>query len=361
MLNINKTVDKIFDDEKDKKFKNIIKKFLNGSVGILVALVIILLCSIFGLEFDWGIVDRDILIAVVPTILGGYFGFVGAVIGIMGAYLVLKEQLNNEVNKIKDKENIDLKMMKNLLEYTVSETDYIIGAICDRYSDLYSKYFGEEVLKLKFEKARQNIAPMIEHLICEKPWNDDAYLLHELYKDKDKEYKEIISKMVVNENDYINAYRNIYKSFNDIKDYKSLVYDKNWNSYLVAIKSNEKFSYEDIQAMIKWIGLINSNVVESNKDKVKLLEQSKVVELTRADFFVNVEMDKKIIEVEKELRTHIMDFISYRDKVITLIEDTEKFGEDVLSWEFESSKIQMTESIILTEKLENIIKKIDSN
>lgn len=352
MLNINKTVDRIFDGVKDEGIKKIIKQFMNWSVVILIVLVIILLCSIFGLEFDRGIVDRDILIAVVPTVLGGYFGFVGSVIGIMGAYLVLKEQLNNEVDKIKDKENIDLKMMKNLLEYTVSETDYIIGAMFDKYSDFYSESFGREVLELKFKKSCKHIPPMIEHLVCKEPWDDDAYLLHEIYGEE--EGKKLASNIVLKDDDYIKVYRNIYKSFNDIKDYKSLVYDKNWNSYLIAIKNNKEFSYEDIQAMVKWICLLSGNVVESNKDRIKALEQTKQVEVLNPVF--NEEVEKKIVEVEKELVTHIMDFIYYRDYVIDLIESKSKFGEDVLSGEFESSYIHMTESIILTEKLENIIK-----
>lgn len=358
MFNINKTVDKIFDKEKDKEFKSIIKKFLNWSVGILIALVMILLCSIFGLEFDWGIVDRDILISVVPTVLGGYFGFVGAIIGIMGAYLVLKEQLNTEVDKIKEKESIDLKMMKNLLEYTVSETDYIISSMCDTYSDLYSEYFGREVLELKFNKSCGYIPPMIEDLVCKDPWDDDAYLLQEIYGEE--EGKKIADNTVLNEVEYINTYSNIYKSFNDIKDYKSLVYDKNWNSYLIAIKSNGKFSYEDIQAMIKWICLLSGNVVENNKDKIKVLEQNKKIELALEDalerILENSIIDEKIMEVEKELVTHIMDFIYYRDYVIDLIEDEKKFGEDVLSGEFESSEMHMTKNIRLTEELKDIIK-----
>lgn len=348
MLNINKTVDKIFNEKKDEEFKCIIKKFLNWSVGILIILVIILLCSIFGPEFEWGIVDRDILISVVPTVLGGYFGFVGAIIGIIGAYFMLKEQLNNEVKQINEKENIDLKMMKNLLEYTVSETDFIISGICNKYSELYSNGFGKGVLRAKLKKLVDNPNEIIEHLVCTDVLEYDKDILFEIYDEE--QGNKIIENKNLGQEIYIDTYRDIHKIFVSFKTYKELVYDKSWASYLVAIKNSNKFVYDDIQAIIKWLTLLSSDAVEENKEKLEQLNKNHTSD-GNGNIMRKIRESLYSCPIQKELINHICDFIYYRDYIISLIENSDKFGESAMSGEFDAFLNHMIESMILTEEL----------
>ena len=327
MFNINKTVDKIFDDEKDEKFKNIIKKFLNWSVGILVALVIILLCSIFGLEFDWGIVDRDILIAVVPTILGGYFGFVGAVIGVLGAYLVLKKQLNAEEEKSNDKQILEIKMMKCLLEYTLCETNDVMDKIAGEYCSLYGQYLGSELLEFKVEDKNMKLDKLIEDLISYDPKERDIEFFKELYKEplSPTGYEDdfaYVDWIRITNVDYKNTYLKIHELVSESKDDNLLVYDKDWNRYLVAIKDSNKFEFEDIQNIVKWLCLFKDN---SKKDKKNIN--------------INIQGDKKDINIKKLKPVEdIIEFINTRDEIITLVEDKNRFEEDSFNWDFDNSR-----------------------
>lgn len=347
---INKTVDAIFDDGKDKNYKNIIKKFLNYSAIIFVALVIVLLCSLCGLEFGWGKVDRKELVSVVSTVLGGYFGLIGAVIGVVGAFLILNIQLKNEIENIKGKENLDLKMMKNLLEYTVSETDYIVTSICDKYQELYDKTLGREVLEAKFKRAKQGISDMTEHLICKGSLDDDIEIFRDIHGEE--KYEKLKKNISINYSKYLNTYHDIYETF--VKIDRELVYDKSWSNYLVAIKNTGQFSYDDIQAIIKWITILNSRTIDKNKEKAQEVKEPSVSYIYNKQL-ITTKVSKEQIDVERELLNHIKDFIYYRDYVIDLIENESKFGESVMSGEFDNSDNYMIEKIILTNKLESIL------
>ena len=68
------------------------------------------------------------------------------------------------------------------------------------------------------------------------------------------------------------------------------------------------------------------------------------------------QLNKKRMKLEIEILNHIQQFIDCRDDIITLVENKDKFGEEVLSWEFEYSHDIMIESIILTESIHNIVK-----
>lgn len=360
MFIVRKIVNIIFKDEKDKEIKNIIESVMNWAVVILLLLIILLLGTMFGWEFEKGIFDIDMMITVVPTVLGGYLGFLGSVVGVIGAYLILKKQLGNEIEKSKEKENLEIKMMKCLLEYTVSETDEIIELICKKYSKLYSNYLGKETLKLKFELSNKKVSRMINQLLYENEKEEDLSILEK--KLGKKRYDELVRKINMSSIDYKNTTIEVCNAFNKIKNYKSLVYDKNWNSYLIAIKNSGNFMYEDIQNIINWIGILNNDLGMRNMNEInelidKINETSCYGRIQEMKVDIKVDgMSGNIEKLLKEVLSHIAKFIDTRDSIISLVEDKKKFGEEVFSWEFDNSENQMIESIILTESIDNIVK-----
>ena len=152
------------------------------------------------------------------------------------------------------------------------------------------------------------------------------------------------------------------------------MYDKKWDSYLISIKNSGKFDYEDIEKIINWKGILNNNIVRNNIEKLgemeeeQLLRDSKTIMNTSSvgssNSFINSmilnpsskQLNKKRMKLEIEILNHIQQFIDCRDDIITLVENKDKFGEEVLSWEFEYSHDIMIESIILTESIHNIVK-----
>ncbi|MFR5367764.1 hypothetical protein [Intestinibacter bartlettii] len=377
MFGIKKIVNTIFSDDnnhenKKDELKNLMVNALNLLLGIFIILVILLAGTMLGVKFEHGILDINVMISVMPTLIGGYLGFLGSIIGVIGAYLILKKQLSDEDKKLKEKEQLEIKMMKCLLEYTVSETDYIVQSICDSCSNMYSEYLGREVLEYKFDDSNNHVSPIIGHLLSKNPKKDDLNILEDL--GEDKAFIEKVKNKYNKYNPYKQTFKNIYNRFNDINDYRLLVYDKKWDSYLISIKNSGKFDYEDIEKIINWIGILNNNIVRNNIEKLgemeeeQLLRDSKTIMNTSSvgssNSFINSmilnpsskQLNKKRMKLEIEILNHIQQFIDCRDDIITLVENKDKFGEEVLSWEFEYSHDIMIESIILTESIHNIVK-----
>lgn len=363
MFGVRKIINIIFSDDNKKdevnkkdEIKKIMINILNSLVGILLVLIILLLGTMLGLEFEYGIFDINIMISVMPTLLGGYLGFLGAIVGVIGAYLILKKQLSDENKKSKDKEVLEIKMMKCLLEYTISETDYIVCWICEKYSDMYNEYLGEEVLKSKFKSFGNNVSVMMNHLLSDNPKEDDLTILEQIYTDK--KFIEKVRDKYKNYNPYRSTFKEIYNIFNDINDYKLLVYDKKWDSYLISIKNSGNFEYEDIQNIINWIGTLNNNIVRKNIEKINELEEEIQIKSIRmhANDPVIKQLVNKLMRLEKEVLNHITKFIDERDIIISLVNNKEKFGEEILSWEFDYSYDMMMDSILLTERIHNIVK-----
>lgn len=275
MFNINKTVDEIFDEEKDTKFEDIIKKFLNGSVAILVALVIILLCSIFGLEFDWGILDRDILISVVPTVLGGYFGFVGGVVGIVCAYFIYTAEMRTQKKILEEeklaKKDYSLDMLCCLLDTTITETDEILPRFIDK-----SKYYWEHktyepyLNEMENDLLMENTLHLSKVNFYEKPSDllkFNSIIISDEFGDLGFEFQDSINRDI---------------------NMEDIIYDENWCNYLAYIDDKNKKYRKKI---IKWIKLIKET-------QIILYENSDGQSISYIDIY---------------------NFISYRDEIIKFL------------------------------------------
>ncbi|TQX00181.1 hypothetical protein D1N59_19215, partial [Clostridioides difficile] len=76
--------------------RDFLKKFLVITISILIFLLLLLFIFIFFPSFKSGFLDRNIMISSIATILGGYLGFVGASIGIIGTYGAFYLGINKE-------------------------------------------------------------------------------------------------------------------------------------------------------------------------------------------------------------------------------------------------------------------------
>lgn len=308
MFIIRKIVDIIFEDEKDEEIKKNVGIMIKLLIVILIMLILLLLGSMLKLEFTWGIFDTDIMIAVIPTILGGYLGLLGAIIGVLGAYLILKKQLKIEREKNDNREILDFKMIKCLLEYTICETDDLIDKICEEYCKIYSGYLGGELLEFKVEDKTTKLSTLVSELVSYDAREIYMYNYQELYKNDNSftgyaEDYEYVKDVKISNDICKNTYKNILKLIENEKDYKTLIYDKDWNKYVVAMKNSKYFDFDDIKSIIKWIYILQNNVIINDKKNNKTISE----------------------------------FIDIRDEMISLVMDKFKFFEESFDWDFQNS------------------------
>ncbi|WP_434793971.1 hypothetical protein TPDSL_05210 [Terrisporobacter petrolearius] len=345
-------LEKIIKDIKENLF---IRRCLDIvlAMGIFLCFTLIILC-IKGIRV--GAIDGTDIINVLATVLGGYLGLAGGIIGVLGAYLILKEQFTNEENNKKKEEEIDIKMLKNLLEHTVNETQVIVFEIVMIYTDFYEKYLGGEVLELKCEREEYFLSDLIENLSNKELIKEDIGIFYHIFDcDKLNSSKSIAKEKELTKDEYLNTYSKIYKSYNGSIDYKSLVYDNNWINYIVAVRNNKKFIYDDVHSIIRWLNTLNSNTLEKNQEKIKNIRGEF---LSRNDQKEVLVIEKKTKNIELEMISNIRDFIYYRDRIIEILHDESKFGNDESNTKYCLETQFKESSYLLKEQVEGILEKI---
>lgn len=252
---------------------NNLKKMINilsVSTLIIVSILLGLELSVFCPSVEWAWVDRSTLITTFATILGGFFGFISAAIGIIGTYGAFYLGANKE----KEKEEIFKKtMLFNLLEVTINRTSYIVKQLGDMSNNYgINVYCDEEVV------------------VCEK-------VREIMLKVSKNEYDDMFRFSIGGILDGgsrisllpINKYGNrLQEEFNDLIKQENLnlsviIYDGNWVSYLDCLKKSK-----DIQNVINWLNLLRSNSVGNN----------------------------------------VVEFLNYRNDIIKLIDDNEPSVKD---------------------------------
>lgn len=99
-----------------------------STVVIINVLLISLVLSIFLPSVEWGWIDRNTLITTVATIIGGFFGFIGAAIGIIGTYGAFYLGINKEKQqRISTSYQIMYYMINNSIQKTYSVTRTIVS------------------------------------------------------------------------------------------------------------------------------------------------------------------------------------------------------------------------------------------
>lgn len=228
MFNINKTVDKVLVGDKNEVYRNIIKRFLNASALIIIILLIVLLCSILGVEFKYGFLDRDVLIAVVPTILGGYLGFLGSIVGIMGAFFMYQYQKDKEEES---KKQIACKTLYEMINNSIQRTQELTEKIIHRYDHLIKQ---------------NNISKLAGDI------REDFKFIYT------NNFQITVEGLGYEECKHIQRFKDEVKIMFQNEQFSYLIYNENWYNHL------EKFNENFVAEVSEWVNILLSNKYNDN-------------------------------------------------------------------------------------------------
>ncbi|MBN8047283.1 hypothetical protein J0A94_05535 [Paraclostridium bifermentans] len=233
-----KKVTKLIENDNIRKTVNILTI---STLTVVVTLLTSLVLSIFLPSVEWGWVDRNTLITTIATIMGGFFGFIGAAIGVIGTYGAFYLGANSEKQKEENHKKI---MLYNLLENTINETSEIVKEL-----HAFSCDYGD-----RFNDENRDICKRIHSLMdtIVKDKHDDMFnfaINGIVYAGRNKNF-------TLPQNLYG---RRLQANFNEIKeqcriDLSRLLYDENWTTYLDCLNDHKK-----IQIIISWVNLLRNN------------------------------------------------------------------------------------------------------
>lgn len=301
-------------------------------------------------------------------------GLIGGLIGVMGAFLLYNFQSNKEK---KEESDLNFNIIKNLLIYTVSETDKMLDFMIKIYIKLYidnpknadKTSIGFKILKNNVEGKSNNPIMLItykynrgtfEGMIESLGLSDVIHKFEDSSADLNS-LEKITFQMI--QSDYSTTREDLIREFRTIEDKEYMIYDKNWCSYIHNIND---LKFGEIDMIIKWLNIINKPIDKSDEKRKEIvlelekLNQRKIIldamrsdkyngsinkekhtlelhEVSRQIYLRNVELER----LKKEVIYHICDFIHYRDKVIAMLKSefkydkfktsTDKIKEEVLN------------------------------
>lgn len=290
-------------------------------------------------------------------------GFIGAIVGVIGAFGLYRYQIKNE-NKQRDM--LNLKFINELLIYTIAETEKIVISIINIYMNFYIgnlKKIKKDDIGLKILKAN-----------VDDDYNEKVKYFNIKYKFEEKTFPHLIEKFALEDFLNIGQYKNLFDSYIDkqsvellycdfnkirekiiisfrrLEDIENLVYDSNWTQY---IHNTDNKNFENIRLIIKWLNIAPKSIKHSHlmydnfSIEIRELQEKKEIinssEKFRKERNININQDKYIEEkfetykllnlrmiqkeqLKKDIIYHICDFIYYRDEIIKILR--EKFSNN---------------------------------
>ncbi|MCR1851090.1 hypothetical protein NSA42_17590 [Paeniclostridium sordellii] len=122
-------------------FNKRIKKIINYATGGLCLLLILLGFAMFWRSYENGIIERELLVNTLASIVSAYLGILGALIGVSLAYDTFMAQKDYE------KEN-DKFFIKQELKYTLDNTAEVVGSLQLIYKRNFYKYHDNKNWKM---------------------------------------------------------------------------------------------------------------------------------------------------------------------------------------------------------------------
>lgn len=234
-------VTKLIDNKNVKKMINTLTIF---TVIVLTILLILLELSIVLPSFNWEVVDRNTLITSIATIIGGFFGFIGAAIGVIGTYgafyLGVKKEQEKEIK-------LSYQLIYYILKNSLVKTEKLTKNIVDSYDGL------EDSIKKQFLKGniKSDIKYISEHFTAEytfvSKWNSNLIPKGMV----EKQWSSLYLFNIVNE-----------KLINDI-EHKKLIYNE--ECYKAIIDLPEDY----MDNIMTWINNLKFNTF---KDVYEFIE-----------------------------------------------------------------------------------------
>lgn len=289
---------------------NSIKKLSDIILLIIGIILIILELSILLPDFKWGWIDRSDLIAILGILLSGLTGIIGSVIGIMGAFILFRYQVDC---KKKEESIHSSEIIKELLLYTVKETEKIVLSMINGYFLAYVKGLivkddiKYNILKKKIKNYKScSLCMNAEKIIRENDYYKEGTFPHLIecliYKKSTFRLNEMqfIDDKVVgptyNGYDDIRekSINNVIKSFKGVEYLDGIVYYDNWRECIYNI---ENINPEDIRDILIWLNILNKKLKIINKKLETTLKE----------------------EEQSDIISNICKFIYYRDCIIKIL------------------------------------------
>lgn len=174
-------------------------------------------------------------------------GFLGAIIGVIGAYFVASYGFRKQ-RKIE--KNYALDMLCCLLNSTIAETEYVIDIFIDKCKYYWESKVYEEYLKnIKDYHLKEEAKIFISNVEKDFYTNESSLCLFQ---------------NVMSQPRFGNLINNFNNDVNESFDFDGLIYDENWYSHLKFIDDKEKLYRKSI---INWIRLIDNTIIEIPNDK----------------------------------------------------------------------------------------------
>lgn len=171
MRRLKRLYSKILEQIENDDIEEIVKDGISIVKSIFIILIIVLLVFILGPSFDSGWLDRGVMISSISTLIGGFFGLVAGIVGIVGTYgafyLGVKEERKKENDKKSDLKNFELKLLQKLLEHTLEETNLLSSIIIDEYINFYKDKGCIEILQYRCYQNNIVFEIMLEEIIAE--------------------------------------------------------------------------------------------------------------------------------------------------------------------------------------------------
>lgn len=174
-------------------------------------------------------------------------GFIGSILGIIGAYSLASYQFQKER---KSEKNYSLDMLCCLLNSTIIDTNNVIP----RFIDI-SKHYWENKIYEPYLENTPELYPKEEALLFINYISEDFYT---------NEYTLLAFENVLSQPHFGNLINRFNNSTNKFFNFEGLIYDDNWYTHLRFISDNERKYREKI---IKWIKLLNTTTISITDDE----------------------------------------------------------------------------------------------
>lgn len=136
--------------------KKIKRTIAQATVGLIV-LLILWGFAMFWKSYENGIIERELLVNTLASIVSAYLGILGALIGALVAYDTFM------VQKEYEKDN-DRFYIKQELKYTLNNTSEIINSLQLTYKRNFYKYYNNKNWKRNIFSLNKPIGDLIEDI-----------------------------------------------------------------------------------------------------------------------------------------------------------------------------------------------------
>lgn len=342
-------------------------KFIYLVIALIIIIILVVAIIILGIKSNC--IDYSHLLGAISNIFGG-------IIGVIGGFILFRYQFYYT----KDNESkFSSKILYELLDFTVSETENIIDYMIDVYIGSYVNGYtlSEEteeykILKKKIKEEHNGnyfimpnkikinfISPYkaktFPYLVQCLGLEEVVYLLQEQCIVNEKDNQITVDCKCKRPKDTI---KKIIKEFRKLESIEDIIYYENWKESINKIIDIE---LKGKSSIFRWLSVVNKNIVKMVNEEelivkdINNLEQNinsekKCEEIDKNYeelFSLNRELHMKKIQMEKlkkDIVSHISKFIYYRDLVIEILnkynkEKKLKTSTEKMNEKFDSIKI----------------------